>query len=72
MERSARFLDNVQALWPHNGVADEQREALDREEFYRITIDGKKFVSTGPKLAYAPPFASIVIDEESGYWVLGA
>ena len=57
-----------QVLWLHEGVTDEQREAMVREVFHRITIDGKQFISIEPKPAYAPLFASTVTNEESGYW----
>jgi hypothetical protein len=67
LERSARLLEDMQVLWSHNGVTDEQREALVREVFNRITIDGKQFMSIEPKPAYVPLFASIVTNQEFGY-----
>jgi len=68
LERSARLLDDMQVLWSHPGVSDEQREKLVREVFHRITIDGKELTSIEPKPAYEPLFASIVTNEEYGYW----
>jgi site-specific DNA recombinase len=68
LERSARLLEDLQALWHHPGVTHEQREKLVREVFHRITIDGKVIVSIEPKTAYAPLFASIVTDQRFGYW----
>ena len=68
LERSARLLEDMRVLWSHKGVTDEQREGLVREVFHRITIDGRQFISVEPKPAYAPLFASIVTNEESGYW----
>jgi len=68
LERSARLLDDIQVLWSHDGVTDEQREALVKEVFSRITIDGKQFMSIEPRPAYVPLFASMATNEESGYW----
>ncbi len=68
LERSARLLEDMQVLWSHAGVTDEQREAFVREVFNRITIDGKQFMSIEPKPAYVPLFASMATNEESGYW----
>jgi hypothetical protein len=68
VERSAKLLEDLPVLWSHSGVTHEQREELVREVFYRITIDGKEFMSIEPKAPYAPLFASIVTSEELGYW----
>ena len=58
----------MQVLWSHDGVTDEQREALLREVFNRITIDGKQFMSIEPRPAYVPLFASMATNEKLGYW----
>ena len=68
LERSARLLEDMQVLWSHDGVTDEQREALLREVFNRITIDGKQFMSIEPRPAYVPLFASMATNEKLGYW----
>ena len=68
LERSARLLEDMQVLWSHEGVTDQQREALVREVFHRITIEGKEFISIEPKPAYVPLFASMATNEEFGYW----
>jgi len=68
LERSAQLLDDMQALWSHPGVTDAQREELIREVFHRITIDGKELMSIEPKPAFEPLFASIVTNDEFGYW----
>ena len=67
LERSARLLEDMQVLWSHKGVTDEQREALIREVFHRITIDGKELMSIEPKPAYVPLFALMATNEELGY-----
>jgi hypothetical protein len=48
-------------------VTHEEREALVRQVFRRITIDGKDFVSIEPKPEYAPLFATIVTAQKVGY-----
>ena len=40
LERAARLLEDLLSLWLHPEVTHEQREALVREVFRRITIDG--------------------------------
>jgi hypothetical protein len=64
LERAANFLEDLPALWLHPGEAHEEREALVRQVFLRITIDGKEFVDIEPNAPYAPLFASIVTSEE--------
>ena len=54
LERAANFLEDVPALWRHPGVTHEEREALVRQVFRRITIDGKEFVDIEPEPEYAP------------------
>ena len=68
LERSAKLLGDLPVLWSHPGVTHEQKEGLVREVFHRITIRGKEFISIEPKAPYAPLFASIVTNEEFGYW----
>ncbi len=68
LERSAQLLQDMQVLWSHPGVTDEQREALVQEVFHRITIAGKELLSIEPKTSYAPLFASMVTTAEYGYW----
>ena len=67
LERAATLLADLPALWLHQGVTHEQREALVREIFQRITIDGKEFVSIEPKPPFIPLFATIATDQKLGY-----
>ena len=67
LERSAKFLEDLSALWLHPGVTHEERETLVREVFRRITIDGKDFVDIEPKPEYAPLFATMVPAQKVGY-----
>jgi len=67
LERAAEFLQNLPGLWLHPGVTHEEREALVRQVFRRITIDGKEFVDIEPKPEYAPLFATIVTAQKVGY-----
>ena len=60
LEHSANFLEDFPALWLHSGETNEEREALVREVFRRITIDGKDFVDIEPKPEYVPPFSTMV------------
>jgi hypothetical protein len=55
LERSAEFLQDLPRLWLHPGVTHEEREALVKQVFQRITIDGKDFVDLEPKPEYTPP-----------------
>ena len=68
LEKAARLLEELPALWLHPGVTDEQREELVREVFKRITIDGKELMSVEPQPAYVPLFASIMASQQFGYW----
>ncbi len=70
LERAAKLLEDMPALWLHPGVADEQREALIREVFRRITIDGKQFVNIEPQPTYVPIFAVMLTGQKVGYRVL--
>ena len=67
LERAANFLEDLPALWLHPGVTHEEREALVRQVFRRITIDGKEFVDIEPKPEYAPLFATMVTERKVGY-----
>jgi len=67
LERAANFLEDLAALWLHPGVTHEEREALVRQVFRRITIDGKEFVDIEPKPEYAPLFATMVTAQKVGY-----
>jgi hypothetical protein len=46
---------------------DEQREALSREVFNVVAIDGKSLVAIEPKPDYAPLFAAMLIQNPVGY-----
>ena len=67
LERAAQLLEDLPSLWRHDGVTDQQREALVKEVFHRITIDGKEFSGIQPNPAYVPLFATILTDEKLGY-----
>ena len=67
LERAAQLLEDLPSLWRHDGVTDQQREALVQEVFHRITIDGKEFSGIQPNPAYVPLFATILTDEKLGY-----
>jgi hypothetical protein len=71
LERAAELLNALSTLWSNPGVTLEQQEALVREVFTRVTIDGKMFTSIEPKPVYAPPlFASMAVNEGYGYRAL--
>ena len=70
LERAAELLNDLSTLWSNPGVTLEQQEALVREVFTRVTIDGKMFASIEPKPVYAPLFASMVVNEGCGYRAL--
>ena len=65
--RGAEFLQDLPSLWLHAGVTQEEREALVKQVFQRITIDGKEFVDIEPKPEYAPLFATMVTAQKVGY-----
>ena len=67
LERAAEFLQDLPRLWLHPGVTHEEREALVKQVFQRITIDGKDFVDIEPKPEYAPLFATKVTGQKVGY-----
>ena len=48
-------------------MTHEDREALVKQVFQRITIDGKDFVDIGPKPEYAPLFANIATGQKVWY-----
>jgi DNA invertase Pin-like site-specific DNA recombinase len=67
LERAAQLLNDLPVLWSHQGVTNEQREALVQEVFERIIIDGKALVSVEPKSAYLPLFAAMQVQKSVGY-----
>ncbi len=67
LDRAAEPLEDLPALWLHEGVTDEQREALLPEVFHRITIDGKDLASIQPNPAYVPLFATMLTHQQLGY-----
>ena len=67
LERVAEYLQDLPRLWLHAGVTNEEREALVRQVFLRITIAGKEFVDIEPKPEYAPLFATMVTAQKVGY-----
>jgi hypothetical protein len=67
LERAARMLNDLPALWSHAGVTDAQREELIQEVFTSITIDGKALAAIEPKSKYAPLFVHIAMRSHVGY-----
>lgn len=67
LEKAVQLLNDLPALWSHQGVTNEQRESLVQEVFARITIDGKALVAVEPKPAYLPLFAAMQIQKFVGY-----
>jgi len=67
LERAAILLNDLPALWSHPGVTSEQREAMIREVYTRISIDGDEIASVEPKPAYAPLFAVMLAQDSLGY-----
>jgi len=67
LERSAQILNDLPALWSHPGVTNEEREALVKEVFVRITVDGRALASIEPKPIYAPLFAAMLSQTGVGY-----
>ena len=67
LERAAEFLQDLPRLWLHPGGTHEEREALVKQVFQRITIDGKDFVDIEPKPEYATLFATIATGQKVGY-----
>ena len=67
LDQAAQFLNDIPSLWNNQGVTDEQREALIRETFNRITVDSKQITAIEPKPEYAPLFASIIVKDQYAY-----
>ncbi len=67
LERAAEFLQDLPSLWLHARVTHEEREALVKQVFQRITIDGKDFVDIEPKPEYAPLFSTMMSGQKVGY-----
>ncbi len=67
LEREAQLLNDLPALWSHEGVTHKQREALVQEVFTTIENDGKMLFAIEPKPEYAPLFASLLTQKSIGY-----
>ena len=67
LEREAQLLNDLPALWSHEGVTNKQREALVQEVFNTIENDGNTLVAIEPKPEYAPLFATVFIQNPVGY-----
>jgi hypothetical protein len=67
LERAAKLLNELPALWQHPGVTDKERESVIQEVFTKISIEGDSLVSIEPKPDYAPLFADIVLQNSLGY-----
>ena len=57
LERAAKLLLDLPALWSHPGVSMEQRRDLTREVFEEIRLDRCDLVAVKPRPQYAPLFA---------------
>ncbi len=57
MDRAAKLLMEMPALWQHPGVTAEQRRGLAREVFEEIRLREGKLVAVKPRPQYAPLFA---------------
>ena len=57
LERAAKLLMDLPALWSHTGVTDEQRRDLAREVFEEVRLDNGAVVAVKPRPQYAPLFA---------------
>ncbi|MDA0988517.1 MAG: hypothetical protein O2783_05195 [Chloroflexi bacterium] len=57
MDRAAKLLMEMPALWQHPGVTPEQRRELAREVFEEIRLRDGKLVAVKPRPHYAPLFA---------------
>jgi len=55
MSTVSLLLNNLPALWSHEGVTANQRESLVQEVFDNIIIDGNALVAVKPK-GYLPTF----------------
>ena len=62
LERGAQLLQDLPALWVHDGVSDQQREEFVGELFATASINGNTLVALEPKLQYGPLFAYLVAD----------
>ena len=67
LERAAKLLNELPALWQHPGVTDKERESVIQEVFTKINVDGDALVSIEPKPDYAPLFADILLQNSLGY-----
>jgi DNA invertase Pin-like site-specific DNA recombinase len=67
LEKAAQLLNNLPALWSHQGVTNEQRESLVQEVFNKISIDGGTLVAVEPKSAYLPLFGAMLVQNSYGY-----
>ena len=55
LDRAAELLADFRRLWSHPGVTGEQREALLKEVFNRISIDGKGLTAYRTKASLPTP-----------------
>ena len=62
LERGAQLLQDLPALWVHEGVSDQQREEFVGELFATASINGNTLVALEPKMQYGPLFAYLVAD----------
>ena len=74
LERGAQLLQDLPALWVHEGVSDNQREEFVGELFTTASINGNTLVALEPKMQYGPLFAYLVangVRKCRGEWSCG-
>ena len=64
LDRSAKLLQDLPALWRHPGVTPEQRRELVREVFQEIRLREGRLVAVKPKPSYQPLFAYKIWSQE--------
>jgi DNA invertase Pin-like site-specific DNA recombinase len=65
LEWGAELLGQMNYLWSHPGVTDQQREELVKEVFKSLTIEGEQLRTVEPKPKYVPLFASIIVAQQN-------
>ncbi len=57
LDRAAKLLTDMPALWEHPGVSPQQRRELAREVFLELRLKEGKLAAVKPRPQYAPLFA---------------
>ncbi len=64
LDRAAKLLQDLPAVWRHPGVTPEQRRELVREVFQEIRLREGRMVAVKPKPSYQPLFAYNIWSQE--------